>query len=80
MMRDMEDMRAEPESCFMKYHREKTPSFRWYEQPDASVNRGEFRVDFREHDEDVIVVADLPGVNKESAALQLVNPRFLEIT
>lgn len=43
------------------------------ERPDASVNRGEFRVDVRKHDEDVIVVADLPGVNKESAALQLAN-------
>jgi len=30
-------------------------------------------VDVRKHDEDVIVVADLPGVNKESAALQLAN-------
>jgi HSP20 family protein len=41
--------------------------------------RGELRVDVREHDEDVIVVADLPGVEKVSLALQLINPRLLEI-
>jgi HSP20 family protein len=42
--------------------------------------RGEFRVDVREHDEDVIVVSDLPGVEKEAVALQLLNPRALEIS
>lgn len=41
---------------------------------------GEFRVDVREHDDDVIVVADLPGVDKEAVSLQLVNPRDLEIS
>jgi HSP20 family protein len=42
--------------------------------------RGEFRVDVRDHDDEVIVVADLPGVEKEDVALQLVNPRALEIS
>ncbi|AGB02125.1 Hsp20/alpha crystallin family protein [Methanoregula formicica] len=42
--------------------------------------RGEFRVDVREHDNDVIVVADLPGVDKEAVSLQLVNPRAIEIS
>ena len=58
----------------MRYIGKPTPSCRWHERPDASVNRDEFRVDGRKHDEDVIVVADLPGMNKESAALQLTNP------
>ncbi len=42
--------------------------------------RGEFRVDVREHDDEVIVVADLPGVEKQSVSLQLLNPRALEIS
>ncbi len=41
--------------------------------------RGEFRVDVREHDDEVIIVADLPGVEKEDVSLQLVGPRALEI-
>lgn len=28
-----------------------------------SAIRGEFRVDVREHDDDVIIVADLPGID-----------------
>lgn len=42
--------------------------------------RGDFRVDVREHDDEVIVVADLPGLDKESVSLQLLNPRALEIS
>ena len=42
--------------------------------------RGEFRVDVRDHDDEVIVVADLPGVDKEAVTLQLLNPRALEIS
>lgn len=41
--------------------------------------RGEFRVDVREHEDEVIVVADLPGVEKETVTLNLINPRALEI-
>ncbi len=41
--------------------------------------RGEFRVDVREHDDEVVVVADLPGVGKENVSIQLLNPRALEI-
>jgi HSP20 family protein len=41
--------------------------------------RGEFRVDVREHDDEVIIVADLPGVEKEDVSLQLAGPRALEI-
>jgi len=41
--------------------------------------RGEFRVDVREHDNDVIVVADLPGIEKDEVMVSLVNPEMLEI-
>jgi len=42
--------------------------------------RGEFRVDVREHDDEIIVVADLPGVEKEDVTVTLVNPSTLEIS
>ncbi len=42
--------------------------------------RGEFRVDVREHGDEVLVVADLPGVEKDDVSLRLVNPRTLELT
>ena len=42
--------------------------------------RGEFRVDVLEHDDEVIVVVDLPGVEKDAVSLQLQNPRALEIS
>ncbi|HUT38128.1 MAG TPA: Hsp20/alpha crystallin family protein [Methanoregula sp.] len=42
--------------------------------------RSEFRVDVREHDDEVIVVADLPGVEKDNVSIQLLNPGTLEIS
>jgi len=42
--------------------------------------RGEFRVDIREEGDEVIVIADLPGVDKNEVSLQLVSPRALEIS
>jgi HSP20 family protein len=41
--------------------------------------RGEFRVDIRDHDDEIIVVADLPGAEKEDVSVSLVNPGMLEI-
>lgn len=41
--------------------------------------RGEFRVDIRDHDDEIIVVADLPGSEKKDVSVSLVNPRVLEI-
>jgi HSP20 family protein len=41
--------------------------------------RGEFSVDVREHEQEIIVVADLPGVDKEDIRVCLVDPRTLEI-
>jgi HSP20 family protein len=40
---------------------------------------GELRVDVAEQENEVIVVADLPGVEKENVEISLVNPRTLEI-
>ncbi len=41
--------------------------------------RGEFRVDVREHGDEVLVVADLPGVEKQDVSLRLADPRTLEL-
>ena len=40
---------------------------------------GEMRVDIAEHENEVIVVADLPGVDKNDVEMRLLNPRTLEI-
>jgi HSP20 family protein len=80
MWRDMEDMRAEMESMFhaLSSGNRLLPAGGMSDRMLPAI-RGEFRVDVREHDEEVIVVADLPGVEKESVALELINPRLLEI-
>ncbi len=44
------------------------------------VLRGDLRIDVREMGDEVIVVADLPGVEKGDVSLRLVNPRTLEIS
>ncbi|HVP24501.1 MAG TPA: Hsp20/alpha crystallin family protein, partial [Methanomicrobiales archaeon] len=41
--------------------------------------RGEFRVDVKEHDDEVVVAADLPGVEKEDVSLEILDPRTLRI-
>jgi HSP20 family protein len=41
--------------------------------------RGEVRVDVKEHDDEVIVAADLPGVEKEDVSLEVLDPRTLRI-
>jgi HSP20 family protein len=41
---------------------------------------GGLRVDLREERDDVVVVADLPGVEKENIAVRLLSPTELEIT
>lgn len=76
----MEEMRAELENMFHQTYAEGKLL------PPGGVGdrmlpaiRGEFRVDVREHDDEVIVVADLPGVDKDDVSIQLLNPRALEI-
>ncbi len=41
--------------------------------------RGEFRIDVQEDLDDVVVVADLPGVERENIAVRLLSPEQLEI-
>jgi HSP20 family molecular chaperone IbpA len=41
--------------------------------------RGGFRGDAREDDDDIMIVVNLPGVEKTSVALQIINPRSLEV-
>ena len=41
--------------------------------------RGEFRVDVKEHDDEVIVAADLPGVEKDDVSLEVIDPQTLRI-
>jgi HSP20 family protein len=81
MWRDMEDMRAEMESMFhaIAPQNRLLPAGGMSGRMVPAIQDG-FRVDVREHDEDVIVVADLPGAEKESVSLQLINPRLLDIT
>ena len=81
MWSEMESMRAELENMFQM------ASSGGRLLPPGGVTdrmlpalRGEFRVDVREHDDEVIIVADLPGVEKENVSLQLVNSRTLEIS
>lgn len=78
--RDMEDMRSDLERLFQQTY----PGGKLL--PPGGVAdrmlpaiRGEFRVDVREHDDEVILVADLPGVEKDDVSLELVGPRALEI-
>jgi len=40
----------------------------------------EFKVDVNEHGDEVMVVADLPGVEKQDINIRLLNPRSLEIS
>ncbi|NMB78031.1 MAG: Hsp20/alpha crystallin family protein [Methanomicrobiales archaeon] len=81
MWREMEEMRAELDNLFRQVSAQDR-----FLLP-GGINdrvlptiRGEFRVDVRDHDDEVIVVADLPGVEKEAVSLNLVNPRALEIS
>ncbi len=41
--------------------------------------RGEFRVDVSDHEDELVIVADLPGFEKDGVSVQLIDPRTLEI-
>jgi HSP20 family protein len=78
---EIEDMRAELDALFQ------LGPYRGRLLPPGGVTdrmlpaiRGEFRVDVREQDNEMIVVADLPGVEKIDVSLQILNPRTLEIS
>ncbi len=81
MWREMEDMRREMDTLF---HQVQTGS-RLLSAGGVTDRmlpaiRGEFRVDVREHADEVIIVADLPGIEKDAVSLQLINPHALEIS
>lgn len=42
--------------------------------------RGECRIDVREHGDEVIVVADLPGVEKEDVSVRFIEPDMIEVS
>lgn len=44
------------------------------------VLQGNLRIDVREMGDEVIIVADLPGIEKEDITLRLVNPSTLQIS
>lgn len=71
----MNDMREDMESRFQSLLTE-TGAGKY-----LPVVRGEeMRVDVCDHEGEVMVVADLPGVEKDNISLQLINPRLLEIS
>ncbi len=79
--RDMEDMRAELENLFQQtYSGGKLLPPGGVGDRMLPAIRGEFRIDVRDHDDEVIVVADLPGVEKDDVSLQLLSSRALEIS
>jgi HSP20 family protein len=39
----------------------------------------DFRVDVRDHEDEVIIVADLPGVEKENVSVRLIDSQHMEI-
>jgi HSP20 family protein len=77
----MDDMRAEMENLFRQVQtRERLLPAGGMTDRMLPAIRGEFRVDVREHDDEVLVVADLPGIEKEDISLDLINPRALAIS
>jgi HSP20 family protein len=79
--REMDDMRAELDHVFRQVPSgvRLLPAGGMGDRILPAI-RGEFRGDVREHEEDVIVVADLPGAVKEEVSLDLLNPRVREIS
>jgi HSP20 family protein len=82
---ELEDMRSYMDSLF----REVSEPGRMALLPAAgamppkmlTAQKGTLRVDVVEHDNEVIVTADMiPGISKEDISLDLINPQALEIT
>jgi HSP20 family protein len=79
MWSEMENMRQELEHMFQMAS-PGVPPTRGVTDRMLPALRGEFRVCVWEHDDEGMVVADLPGVEKEHVSLQLINPRTLKIS
>lgn len=78
-MRDFEDMMAEMENRFWGVGERLLPPGGVADRMLPAI-RGEFRVDVRDHDDEVMIVADLPGVDKDDVSVSLVNPTLIEIS
>lgn len=82
MWQEMEDMRAEMENMFSQMQRGGRmllPAGGMHDRMLPAL-RGEFRVDVQEHDDEVVVTADFPGIEKDAVSIRLVNPHALEIS
>jgi HSP20 family protein len=77
--RDLDEMMAEMENRFWGPSGRLLPPGGITDRMMPAI-RGEFRVDVREHDDEVIIVADLPGAAKEDVKVSLLNPGAIEIT
>jgi HSP20 family protein len=77
IMHEMGNLRGEIGEVF-----DQIQTGRFLQAPSSGVLpalRGVFRVDVREHNDEVIVVVDLPGIEREMVSLKLINSRLLEI-
>ena len=81
LWQEMEDMRADMDSLFSQVHGggRLLPAGGVSDRMLPAL-RGEFRVDVKDHDDEVVVVADLPGIEKKDVNIRLVNPHALEIS
>jgi len=52
----------------------------WMRRRFIPALRGDFRVDVREHEDEVMVVADMPGVERDDISIRLLEPNLLEIS
>ena len=73
---EFDEMMAEMENKFLSALTSRSP--RVYGMLPAI--KGECTVDVRETETEIIVVADLPGVEKENITLNLIDPQTLEIS
>jgi HSP20 family protein len=80
MLRDFDDMMNEIESRFSDMSGMRLLPPGGVADRLLPAIRGEFRVDVREHEDEVLIVADLPGVEKDDVSLNLINPRTLGIS
>jgi len=82
--REFDDMMNEMENRFsslMKgFETEKLLPAPGFQRRMVPALRGEFSVDVKEHEDEVIVIADLPGVEKGDISINLINPHTLEIS
>jgi len=73
MMKDFEDMLSEIENRLWGPGGRFLPAAGVADRVLPAI-RGEFRVDVRDNDDEIMVVADLPGVDKEDISISLLSP------